>query len=110
MRKSSAPGRSGGAGRAAGAWGAVGGDGGVRAEIDLRGERAEEAWRQLDLLLDRAIPGGPGEILVIHGIGTGRLREYLQERLGADPRVASWAPAPLDRGGAGATVVRLGDG
>lgn len=101
---------AGGAGRAAGAWGALGGDGGVRAEIDLRGERAEEAWRQLDLLLDRAIPGGPGEILVIHGVGAGRLREYLQERLAADPRVASWAPAPLDRGGAGATIVRLGDG
>jgi DNA mismatch repair protein MutS2 len=76
-------------------------------EIDLRGQRADEAWDRLDLLLDRAIPAGVPEILVVHGLGTGRLREALLERLAADPRVARTEPAPLGRGGAGATVVYL---
>ena len=75
----------------------------------MRGARAEEAWDQLDLLLDRSIPAGVPEILVVHGIGTGRLRAFLHERLSADPRVASWTDAPVDRGGAGATLVRLAE-
>jgi DNA mismatch repair protein MutS2 len=76
-------------------------------EIDLRGQRAQEAWSALDLLIDRAIPAGVPEILIIHGVGTGRLREALLERLARDPRVAGTAVAPLERGGAGATVLRL---
>jgi DNA mismatch repair protein MutS2 len=76
-------------------------------EIDLRGQRAEEAWAQLDLLIDRSIPAGLDELLVIHGIGTGRLRSFLHERLAADPRVSHFEDASLDRGGHGATVVRL---
>ncbi|MHB8080412.1 MAG: Smr/MutS family protein, partial [Candidatus Krumholzibacteriia bacterium] len=76
-------------------------------EIDLRGQRADEAWDRLDLLLDRAIPAGVPEILVVHGLGTGRLREALLERLAGDPRVARTEPAPQGRGGAGATIVHL---
>jgi DNA mismatch repair protein MutS2 len=79
----------------------------VRHEIDLRGLRGEEAWQQLDLLIDRAIPAGLAEILVIHGIGTGRLRAYLHEQLAADSRVSSWETASRGRGGFGATVVHL---
>jgi DNA mismatch repair protein MutS2 len=76
-------------------------------EIDLRGQRGEEAWAQLDLLIDRSIPAGLDELLVIHGVGTGRLRGFLQERLAADPRVSYFEDAPLDRGGHGATIIRL---
>ncbi len=76
-------------------------------EIDLRGQRAEAAWEALDLLIDRAIPGGTTELLVVHGWGPGRLREALWERLAADPRVAEHAAAPPERGGAGATIVLL---
>ena len=36
-------------------------------------------------LIDRAIPAGLNELLVVHGVGTGRLRAYLLERLAADP-------------------------
>ena len=81
----------------------------VRHEIDLRGRRAAEAWAQLDLLIDRAIPAGLDEILVVHGIGTGKLRQFLLERLAADPRVARAEEAPAERGGAGATIVLLAD-
>ncbi len=91
------------------AGGATGGSGEARREIDLRGERAEEGWRQLDLLIDRAIPAGLSELRVIHGLGTGRLRAYLHERLAADPRVAGWSSAAPEQGGAGVSVVRLPD-
>ncbi|MBK6900291.1 MAG: Smr/MutS family protein [bacterium] len=76
-------------------------------ELDLRGFRAEEGWEALDRLIDRAIPAGTGEIGVIHGFGTGRLRAYLLERLARDPRVAGFQDAPPDQGGQGRTVVRL---
>jgi len=79
-------------------------------EIDLRGQRGEEAWQQLDLLIDRAIPAGLDEILVIHGIGTGRLREYLHQQLAADGRVSRHEDAPSERGGYGVTIVHLSPG
>jgi len=81
----------------------------VQHEIDLRGQRAEEAWRQLDHLIDRAIPAGLREILVIHGVGSGRLRSYLHQQLAGDRRLASYQAAEPGRGGHGATVVRLAD-
>lgn len=71
--------------------------------LDLRGQTGEEGWQRLDQLLDRAIPAGLGAVEVIHGRGTGRLREYLQARLRADRRVASFKE---DSAG-GVTVVRL---
>ncbi len=92
---------------AAGGWRWRAGPPELQHEIDLRGQRAEEAWDQLDLLIDRSIPAGLDELLVIHGIGTGRLRSFLHERLAGDPRVSHFEDAPLDRGGHGATVIRL---
>ncbi|MFH1841809.1 MAG: Smr/MutS family protein [bacterium] len=79
----------------------------VRHEIDLRGERGEDAWQQLDHLIDRAIPAGLAEIRVIHGVGTGRLREYLHHQLARDTRVSHLAEAPLNQGGHGVTLIRL---
>jgi len=79
----------------------------IAPEIDLRGERVEEAWRRLDRLIDRAIPAGLARIQVVHGVGTGRLREFLLERLAADPRVAEARPAGRGPGQLGATVVVL---
>jgi DNA mismatch repair protein MutS2 len=78
-------------------------------EIDLRGERAEDAWERLDRLIDRAIPAGLEVLHVIHGYGTGRLRDELHARLRDDDRVASFREAGPGRGGGGATVVRLAD-
>ena len=80
---------------------------GAQPEIDLRGETGEEGWARLDKLIDRAIPAGLEEINVIHGFGTGRLRDHLHARLKADPRVASFAEAGPGQGGGGATRVFL---
>jgi DNA mismatch repair protein MutS2 len=80
---------------------------GAQPEIDLRGETGEEGWARLDKLIDRAIPAGLEEINVIHGFGTGRLREHLHARLKADSRVASFTEAGPGQGGGGATRVFL---
>ena len=92
---------------AAGNWSWQGEVPGARHEIDLRGETGEEGWQRLDRLIDRAIPAGLEVVHVIHGFGTGRLRDHLHARLKADPRVASIAEAGRGRGGAGATRVKL---
>ncbi|MFH2053736.1 MAG: Smr/MutS family protein [bacterium] len=78
-------------------------------EIDVRGETGEDAWDRLDRLIDRAIPAGLETINVIHGFGTGRLRDHLHERLKADPRVAAFTESGPGQGGGGATKVRLAD-
>ncbi len=91
----------------AGAWTWSADDAPAGFEIDLRGWRADEGWEALDRLIDRAIPAGVGELSVIHGVGTGRLREHLHARLRDDPRVAAYDVSPADRGGEGRTVVRL---
>lgn len=76
-------------------------------EIDLRGETGEEGWLRLDRLIDRAIPSGLESVQVIHGHGTGRLREYLHERLRRDGRVTSFREAAPNQGGGGVTIVFL---
>ena len=76
-------------------------------ELDLRGETGADGWERLDRMIDRAIPSGLDVITVIHGFGTGRLRDYLYERLKRDPRIASFGEAGKGRGGAGATRIVL---
>jgi DNA mismatch repair protein MutS2 len=80
---------------------------GAQPEIDLRGETGEEGWSRLDVLIDRAIPAGLEVLNVIHGFGTGRLRDHLHAKLKADPRVASFTEAGPGQGGGGATKVFL---
>jgi DNA mismatch repair protein MutS2 len=80
---------------------------GAEPEIDLRGETGQEGWDRLDRLIDRAIPAGLEVINVIHGFGTGRLRDHLHARLKADPRVSSFREAGPGQGGGGATLVYL---
>ena len=84
-------------------------DGPVVQEVDVRGFRADEAWDALDRMLDRAIPAGTQEISVIHGHGTGRLRDHLRQRLATDPRVASFHDAPEDAGSSGRTIILLNE-
>ncbi len=76
-------------------------------ELDLRGETGAEGWERLDRMIDRAIPAGLDVVSVIHGFGTGRLREYLYAKLKQDPRIESFGEAGRGRGGAGATRIVL---
>jgi dsDNA-specific endonuclease/ATPase MutS2 len=57
--------------------------------------------------LDAAAARGFREVRLIHGRGTGTQREIVRSALSRHPRVADFADAPPERGGWGATVVRL---
>jgi DNA mismatch repair protein MutS2 len=75
---------------------------------DLRGLRVDEAVDQLVAALDRATAASQPRLLVVHGIGTGALRQAVRETLGASAYVARFEPATADEGGDGATVALLG--
>ena len=75
-------------------------------EVDLRGQRVEEALGNVDGLLDGAAGQGVPEVRIIHGTGTGALRRAIREYLKDHPLVASSAAAP-DASGEGVTVVIL---
>jgi DNA mismatch repair protein MutS2 len=76
-------------------------------DLDLRGVRAEEAAVRLEEFLDRAVRDGLSEGRVIHGRGTGALRQLVRERLKRHPLVRSHRPEEPERGGDGVTVVEL---
>lgn len=75
--------------------------------LDVRGERAEEALRQLERFLDRAARDGEAAALVVHGHGTGALKTSVREYLGSSPYAASFRPGDSHEGGDGVTVVQL---
>ena len=76
-------------------------------ELDVRGERANEAVERLDAYLDNALAYGLTKVRIVHGKGTGALRNAVWRRLADSSAVASYAFAPRERGGDGATEVEL---
>jgi DNA mismatch repair protein MutS2 len=76
-------------------------------EIDLRGMTGDEAEMALLAALDAAVLAERPYLRVIHGMGTGVVRERVQRLLGRDRRVRSHAFAPANQGGTGATVAEL---
>jgi DNA mismatch repair protein MutS2 len=81
--------------------------GNVPLQLDLRGARAEEALAELDRYLNNAAVAGYDRVRVIHGKGTGALRNAVRETLATHPLVREQAPAPQSEGGDGATIVTL---
>jgi DNA mismatch repair protein MutS2 len=77
------------------------------AELHLLGERVEPALARLDDYLDRALLASRSEVRVVHGHGTGQLRNAVREHLRGHPAVASHRPGAPEEGGNGATVVVL---
>ncbi len=76
-------------------------------EINLIGQRAEEARDAVDEFLDRAVMATASRVRIVHGYGMGVLRKTVHELLGRHPHVARFYPAPQHEGGAGATIVEL---
>ena len=76
--------------------------------LDLRGQRAEDALRELELFLDRLVREGAEQALVIHGHGTGALKKQVREYLAGSPYAKGHQPGGAGEGGDGATVVLLG--
>ncbi len=79
----------------------------VPSSLDLRGARVEEAVEMLERYVDQAAVAGAGRLTVIHGHGSGALRDSLRELLGRHPLVRSWRPGERGEGGDGATIVEL---
>jgi DNA mismatch repair protein MutS2 len=79
----------------------------VASSLDLRGARVEEALEVLDRYLDDAALAGLDQTTVIHGLGTGALRDAVREHLAGHSLVRSWRPGGHGEGGDGATVVAL---
>ena len=75
--------------------------------IDVRGERAEDALTKVMAFTDDAIMLGIPEIKIIHGRGTGILKQMIRDYLRSQREVASVADEHIERGGDGATVVVL---
>lgn len=76
-------------------------------ELDLRGLRADEALIQMEEFLDKAVRDGLSSVRIIHGKGTGALRDAIREHLPRHPMAKSFAPEARERGGDGATLVEL---
>ncbi|MBI3183549.1 MAG: Smr/MutS family protein [Myxococcales bacterium] len=77
------------------------------ATCDLRGMRAEEALRAVEQFLDRGFREGAEAVTVVHGHGTGALKQSLRTYLEASPYVRSHRPGDAEEGGDGVTVVSL---
>ncbi len=79
----------------------------VSATLDLRGLRAEDAVQELDKYLDDATLAGLAQVTVIHGKGTGALRQSVRDHLSRHPEVAGFRLGGESEGGSGATIVEL---
>jgi len=78
-----------------------------RQEIDVRGQRADEALQTVMYYVDDAIMTGVSRIRILHGTGTGVLRQLIRQYLSTVPGVAKFADEHIQFGGSGITVVDL---
>jgi DNA mismatch repair protein MutS2 len=78
-----------------------------RMEIDLRGQRADDAEDALANYLDAAFLAGMPFVRIIHGKGTGKLRLAVREMLSHHPHVKSFESGGDKEGGEGVTVAKL---
>lgn len=79
----------------------------VKASLDLRGERYEDAYSKLEKYIDDAIYSGLNQVSIIHGFGTGVIREMVQDYLRSSRFVESFRYGGNNEGGQGATIVTL---
>ncbi|WP_019805968.1 endonuclease MutS2 [Streptococcus mutans] len=75
------------------------------ARLDLRGKRYEEAMQELDEFIDQALLNNMAQVDIIHGIGTGVIRDGVTKYLRRNKQVKEFGYAPQNAGGSGATIV-----
>ncbi|MBD1211657.1 MAG: endonuclease MutS2 [Dolichospermum circinale Clear-D4] len=71
--------------------------------VDLRGKRVADA----EYILDKAISEAPGPLWIIHGHGTGKLKQGVHAFLQQHPRVTHYEPAEQADGGSGVTIAHI---
>ncbi len=79
----------------------------VTDELHLRRLTVDEALLKLDKYLNDAFVAGLYQVTIIHGKGTGTLRQVVREQLAKHPLVKSYRPGEYGEGGAGVTIVKL---
>jgi len=85
------------------------GGGPAPTEVDLRGLRVDEAEGATLIALDAAIRSDQPSLRIIHGMGTGAVREAVRRLLASDKRVRKYAFAPRNQGGTGVTVAEFAE-
>ena len=76
-------------------------------ELHLRQLTIDEALLKLDKYLNDAFMAGLYQVRIIHGKGTGALRQAVRKKLDKHPLVSSYRPAVYGEGGEGVTIVEL---
>jgi DNA mismatch repair protein MutS2 len=76
-------------------------------QLDLRGMRLEEALKQVEQQIDRALLSGMAEFSIVHGMGEGVLQRGIHEYLKSSSQVKDYHFSTPEQGGFGRTVVRL---
>lgn len=79
----------------------------VDLELDIRGRRVEDGLKELEKYIDAAFLSRMPWVRIIHGKGTGKLREAVRKALRKNQHIASWEEGKDGEGGAGVTVARL---
>ena len=79
----------------------------VEPELRLRRLTVDEALFKLDLYLNGAFLAGLTSVRIVHGKGTGTLRQAVRQELVNNPLVESFRQGDLGEGGAGVTIVEL---
>jgi DNA mismatch repair protein MutS2 len=74
-------------------------------ELDLRGQRVDEALKNLEYYLDKAFLAGLPWVRIIHGMGTGTLRKAVREKCASHPQVKNFESGRENEGGDGVTVI-----
>ena len=77
------------------------------AELNLIGKTTADAEYEIDRFLDEAYMSSVPRVRIIHGFGTGALKNYVHHFLKGHPHVEKFAFAPSDQGGNGATIAEL---
>ena len=78
-----------------------------KAEVDLRGMTGDEAWFVVDKYIDDAYLAGVYTVTLVHGKGTGALRQALWTAIKKEPRIASYRAGMYGEGDAGVTVIEI---
>lgn len=84
-----------------------GSDAHVKAELDLRGVRYDDAMNRIEKYIDDALLAGYHQVSIIHGKGTGALRKGVKQFVASHPRIKSSRDGGMNEGGLGNTVVEL---
>src|SRR5699024_1095812 len=79
----------------------------VKPELDLRGERYEDAMLQLEKYIDEALLQGYPQVTIIHGKGTGALRKGVEKFIKHSSAIKTFRQGGQGEGGSGVTVAEL---